>query len=364
MDCLNNIIGISQSTCPCLTEGLGSDDISDLNISASGVWGDQLDNFNIDIAGGADDCNRGSFWERAERALRNAITDYKTQYLAAIGATHKPRIDTLNVQLGDSSFTGTLFLNNLYAGIKIMPIQIKGAYIVIKKLGIVTTGGSTVVVKIFNNINGGTLVFESSPINATPNSLTWGVPDEPIELPMWSYNGNIRYYVLMELDGSVYPKATKKDCGCAGVQRPYLQWMDFQGVKGDDPTNVDGFSPTKETNGIVLDAQIKCKASELICSEEYPLDFQDEAGALGTAYAIRFRWAAILYNEVLSTTNIDRTQLMNRDEIQNLANYWQQEYLNWINYQITNLNLDQNNCYVCKTNLATSLHKNFIRVTR
>lgn len=363
MDCLDNIIGISESTCPCLTAGLGSDESSALNVSASGVWGDQLDNFNVAIVGSADDCNRGSFWERAERARRNAILDYKTQFLTAIGATYKPRIDTLNVQLGDSAFTGTLNYNTTYAGVKITPLQLKGAFIILKKLGVVVNANASVTVKVFNNLNGGTLVYESSPISAIANSLTWGVPEEPIELPMWSYQGYIRYWVVMELDGTFRPKATKKDCGCAGVQRPYLQWLDFYGVKGNDDTNVEGFSTTKETNGIVLDAQIKCKSSELICSDEYPLDFQDEAGALGTAYAIRFRWAAILYNEVLSTTNINRESMMNRDELQQLANYWQGEYMKWIEFQISNLNLEQNNCYVCKSNLATSIQKNHYRVT-
>jgi hypothetical protein len=363
MECLENIIGISQTTCPCLTEGLSSDEVSSLNTSNSGVWLDQLDNFNPAVVGSADDCNRGSFWERAERARRNAILDYKTQFLSAISGMYKPRIDTLNVQLGDSAFSGTLNLNTTYAGIKIMPVQIKGAYIIIKKLGIVVNNGAAVVVKIFSNINNGTLVYESTPINATPNTLTWGVPAEPIELPMWSYQGYIRYWVVMELDGTFQPKATKKDCGCGGVQRPYLQWLDFAGAKGSDETNLEGFSATNETNGIVLDAQIKCRASELICSEEYPLDFTDEAGALGTAYAIRFRTAAILYNEVLSTTNINRESMMNRDEMQALVTSWQNEFSEWIKYQIDNLDLDQNNCYVCKTNLANSLHKNFIRVT-
>lgn len=114
----------------------------------------------------------------------------------------------------------------------------------------------------------------------------------------------------------------------------------------------------------MVDAQIKCKASELICSNEYPLDFNDEAGALGTAYAIRFRTASILYYEVLSTTNISRESMINRDEHKQLADYWQSQYLQWIEYQISNLNLEQNNCFVCRDNLTFSIQKNFIPFTK
>lgn len=360
MDCLNNIIGLSQTECQCLE---GQPD--GYNESASGIFLDELDGFNIEHIRGADDCARGGYWDRMERAVTNAKTDFKSNLLACIGTTYKPRIDPLNVQLGAPNFTGSLNLNTNYAGVKLRSMQIKAGYMLINRIGILVNNSVPVTVVVYSNVNGGTLIYQSSPIAATANTLTWAAPATPIELPMFSYQTDIKYYVMLALDGTFQPKENKKDCGCGGVQRPYLKYMDFEGIKGNDITNIENtFNSTGNVcNGVVLDLSLKCKASEIICSSERPLDFEDDSDSQGMAFAIRFRAACILYEEVLSSTNLSRTTLVDREQMAANVARWTEDYKNWINYLCGNVNYEANGCYVCK-DLATTLHKGYIAATR
>lgn len=364
MDCLNGIIGLSETTCPCFID---DDEPSDYNESASGIYLDQLDGFNIELAAAADDCARDGIWARMERSLRNAIFDYKNNLLGCIGLNYKPKINTVNVQLSDSTFQGSANITQNYAGIKITPLQIKGGVIVIKKIGVLVNASVPVTVKIYSNVPSNdtqsTLIYTSTPINATADTLTWAALSTPLELPMYSYHKSIKYYVVFDLDGTYQPKNNKKDCGCNGKVQPYLQWMDFTGVVGNDIDNPDTtFTNTTYSNGIVLDIQLKCKTSEIICSDEYPLNFEDDSYALNMAYAIRFRAGAKLYEELLNTGVINRYTLLNREYVANKITEWNNEYMNWINYLCANANFDQNDCLICRTT-ATSLVKTSINVT-
>jgi hypothetical protein len=178
---------------------------------------------------------------------------------------------------------------------------------------------------------------------------------------MSSYSGTIYYYAVLETDGSFAVKDNKKDCGCGGVKRPYLQWLDFNGTKGNDVTDFTTFtSGTKELNGLVLDIEVKCKTAELICSDERPLDFENDAMSMNMAYAVRYKAAARLYSDLLSTTEINRYTLMNREEIVRWIDVWNAEYNKWIDYMCNTLNISNNDCLVCRD--KNGLIKNNIRV--
>lgn len=361
LSCLNNIIGVSETDCECLIDGLGSDELAEVQVSNSGIFLDQLDGFNLKLLQGSDDCARGGLWDRALNAIRQAQKDFINGLFQCVGQTFKPRIDPLAMILGDSAYTGShSYAAGTYAGIKIFPLQIKGGVIFIKRLGVIVNASVPVTIKIYSNEQGGTLVWQSSPANATANTLTWVVPEETIALPMWSYSRDIRYYLVYELDGTYQPKETKKDCGCGGVQRPYLRWMDFEGTKGTDPTSVDGFLHTASTNGLILDIDIKCKTSEVICNDERPIDFEYEPDAMGIAYAIRFRAAARLYTEHITSTNINRETMLDREAVSKAIEAWNAEYQKWVEYLCSNVEFNANGCWVCK-DTATTLHKSHIR---
>lgn len=364
MDCLDNIIGVTETDCDCLLQGAGSDELSAAQTSDSGVFLDGLEGFNLTyVKSGDDDCARGGLFERSLKAIENAKQDFKTNFLACVGSTYKPRIDPLTVQLAGTTFSGSLNLSENYAGLKLLPMQVKGAFISLRRVGIMVNTSVPVVIKVFSNENDSTLIYTSSPINATANTLTWATLAEPLELPMWSYNTNIRYWVVYALDGTYQPKNTSKDCGCAGAQRPYLRWMDYEGTKGNDDSNMASFQGTNGANGLSLDIDIRCKTQEIICGDENPLDFENDPDSMGIAFAIRFRAAARLYSEVLSSTNINRGTLLDREAAQKQVNEWNGLYTDWVNFLCGNVENGGNGCWVCR-DTATTLHKSTIRATR
>lgn len=360
-NCLDNIIGLSQTTCDCLDPKP-----TGYNVSASGIYLDQLEGFNIDLAAAADDCARDGIWARMERARRNAIFDYKNNLLGCIGTNYKPRIDPLGVQLGESTYQGSLNVTQAFAGLKIFPMQIKGGVMILKRIGVIVSATVPVTVRVYNNIpsngNNSTLIFQSPLINATANTITWASLSTPLELPMWNYQKQVRYYVVFVMDGTFQPKDNRKDCGCGGTAKPYAQWLDLEGTVGDDINNPDTFTATTSANGLSLDMLIKCRTADIICSDENPLDFADDGYAMNVAYAIRFRTGARLYEELLSTGKINRFTLLNREYIEAKKNEWNSEYMNWINYLCANTEMSRNECLICRTT-QTSLIRTHMGVT-
>lgn len=373
MECLDYIIGLSRTTCECLTDNLPADSDSspsDYNISRSGIYLDELEGFNIEVASGGEDCAEGGIWEIMARAVLNAKQDFIKSLLGCIGTKYQPRLKNFTWQLGQSTFTGTL--NNLvttHAGMRISPAQIKGGFIYIKKIGVIINQAAPVTVQVYSDKDGGTLIFENSstPINTTANMVTWATLSDPLELPMWDNNGNyIRYYVLMLLNGTFKPKANKRDCGCGGKKNPYEQFIEIAGVSGNyvsgvtDITNlnVDG----QTLDGITVEVDVKCKASELICSDEYPLDFDNDGDALNKATAIQLRAGARVYEYLLSSPNINRFTMLNREQQAKNIDRWNAQYQEALLGLCDNVDVDVNDCMICKTT-NTTLQKNLIKAT-
>lgn len=365
MQCLDNIIGISQSECTCNTDGRPDD----YNVSKSGVYLDRLEGFNFNFATGSDDCNNGELWERMQTAIEDAKISYRNDLLGCVARFYKPRFNTFTGQLGQSTFKSSLTLGTQYAGIRLAPQFVKGGFINVKKIGVIINQNAAVTVQIWRD-NGDSqeaeLVFNSSPpINATADLITWaeGTAGAPLaELPMWSESGTyLRYYVVMLLNGSFKPKNNKKDCGCGGNNtKPYLKWMDFHGVYGDDIYNPSTFKQSNDSvvNGIALQVEVKCKVSEIICSDQYPLDYENDGNALNMAYAIRFRAAVLLYSQLLSSDNINRFTMANREDILKWVQQWDTAYKAYIEDTCKNTNrLYENDCLVCRDAQNTVLKK-------
>lgn len=349
MTCLENIIGLSRTECECLTadQPSGSDEFN--NQSESGIYLDEIDGFNLNVAASAADCAKGSLWDIMRKAVDNSVEDFKTHLLGCINRKFKPRADNFSGQLGSSDFTSTLNISNSQCGIKITPNGYEGSYIYLNRIGVLINQSVNVTVKVYKVINYiATELGEfttGSPVTA--NTLTWmNLGDDYLTLPAHDNAGKPYYYVLLQLDGTFQPKNNKRDCGCGGVKRPYLSWMDFRGTKGD--SDFSAFRETSEINGLTLDVDIKCKQSELICTEERPLDFENDGSAREMAYAIRLKSAAKVYDAVLASGNINRYTLMNREKMEERVTEWNTEYAKWVEWFCGAINVKNNDCMICR----------------
>ena len=182
------------------------------------------------------------------------------------------------------------------------------------------------------------------------NTLSWISLATPLELPTFSNERTIHYWVVLSFTGGFAPKDNKKDCGCGGVKRDYLKWFDFVGSKGDDVSNMNSFVNTNDMNGIVLDIDAKCKSSELICNAYTPIDYVNDAASQYRAEAIRFKAGEKLYRSILSTDQVNRYSLLNREYIDAMVVQWGKNYMDIITFLTTLVDVKQNDCMVCRTN--------------
>lgn len=348
MTCLENIIGLSETTCPCFDDNKPED----ANESASGVFLDQLDGFNLSYLQSGDDCGKGGLWDRMTQAVRNAKVDMRKDLLGCIGASYKPVHPIFSGQIGEGDYKDILNLNTGYSGIKIYCSQLRGAFMYLKRIGIVVDTAVPVTVEVYSTRNGGTLINSyTTPSAVNANVLTWLSLSTVLELPMFSSYCRLDYYILLKLDGTYKPAENRRDCGCGGVERPYLTWVDVQGAKGTDVTNLLNGSLNltgKIFNGVVVDVEIKCKTAELICNSERPLDFENDSFSQYLAYAVRFKAAVKLYTDLLMTTEINRESMLNKDEITALRNEWAGNYQACIQYLCSIMPIENNDCLVCK----------------
>lgn len=352
LDCLENIIGLSETTCECLIDGT---EPTNYNTSESGLFLDRLDGFNINVASGADDCAQGGIWDRMNKAVADAKIEFRTALLGLINQKFQPREKAYTGQLGSPGYKLNLSISHLYAGVKIMPLQLRGGVITLKRIGILINNSQNVTVKVYSNENDATLINSyttSAPVTA--NTLTWLALSTPLELPMSSSERQISYWVVLEING-FQPKNNKKDCGCGGVKREWNKWISFQGALGNDVTDMSTFTSNDYMNGLVLDVDIKCESSLLICGEGKLLDFTNDSFSQYMAEAIRFKAGEKLYRQLLSTDQINRITMMNRDEILTVANSWGQNYIKVMDYLAQIIDTKENDCLKCRrvTNLIS-----------
>lgn len=346
MNCLDNIIGLSRTECECQNPPSG------YNESESGLFLDELEGFNLNVASGADDCNRGGLWDRMNKAVENAKTDFITNILGCIETQFKPRATIYSGQLAEAGFRGVINTSESYAGIKLIPNQWKGGMITLRRVGVLINQSVPVTIKIMRRVDSQTeeVATYVSPAPVVAGQLTWVALESGLELPMWSYSGKIEYFVLLQLTG-FKPYENKRDCGCGNVKRPYLSWLNFNGTRGSNIDNLNSFSDNGNVmNGMILDVLVKCKTSEIICSSEMPLDFQDSGMAREMAAAIRFKAASKLYFEIASSSEINRYTVMEKDKLEEMAVAWEANYQKWIQYFCENINVSTNDCLVCKDN--------------
>lgn len=347
LSCLDNIIGLSETTCECLIDG---SEPTDYNVSNSGLYLDRLDGFNINIAGGADNCSGGGIWDRMSKAVSDAKIEFRTALLGLVNQRFQPRAKAYVGQLGSAGYKSNLSLNNAFFGVKIMPLQLVGGVFVLKRIGILINTAQNVTVHVYSNENDSTLINSyTTTAPVTANTLTWLTLSSELELPMSSSERVINYWVVLEANG-FQPKNNKKDCGCGGVKREWNQWIAFQGALGNDVTDMATFTSNDYMNGLVLDVEIKCETSLLICGPDKLADFTNDSFSQYMAEAVRFKAGEKLYRQLLSTDQINRFTMMNREEIANTANQWGVNYMKVMEYLNEIIDTKENDCLVCRRN--------------
>lgn len=362
MECLNNVIGFTKKDCSCHT----TDRPTDYATSASGLYLDQFANISALLT--ASDCGSNMWAEMAENLELGKQTFLKDINLLLSKRYRLKRKQVEEVVLGTIKGKNPVDISGNYSITRMVCAPVKSGYMVLKKIGTIFENVGTKDIHIYNNVQGFIQTVSTSTLSNSHQQTSVDVT-----LPLFSkYVDVLEYYFIYEVDAANRPKDNELTCGCGGwtpffnMDAPYFweigtpnnsPWSDYVMIgtgKIDsivDALDVDGldgvtFSGTA-MQGLTFELGFKCLIDEVICSDA--LDFTANIFAKGIAFAILYATAMNVAQTVLTSTDLDRENLLNLDQWIEDKNEWQEKYNEHVNYIAENIDISANDCLSCQT---------------
>jgi len=348
MECLENVIKLSRTECECFD----ADKPVDVSEGKSDIYLDELEGLNLKLIESASDCESGSLWDMMSKSRENATKQFKTDLLTAISVNYTPKRPAFSGIIGSTQFTRTLALTTNQALLKVTPYPIVGGYMTIKQIGLLFNASASFNISVYSNEDE-TTPIAVYPVTSTANSLQYVTLTTPLKLPLWSkLIDGLEYYFVYDLTGAYLPKDNKSDCGCGGGSQKTLfkNWVNVKGSVGNSPALFSTFTDTTELNGLILDASFTCETSRIICSEDSPLDFENDAMAMNYAYAIRAKAGEMLIEMILASGEINRFTMLDREVLWGKRNRYRALYEEWIGWISNNLQVIESDCLMCRPN--------------
>lgn len=372
-DCINNIIGLSQSTCPCNEQ----DRPEGYNVSESGLFLDELEGLNLEMVKKAADCNRGGLWDLMQKAKDNAIKATFADIGASIAQSYSQRNSYVGL-IGTGSYTRIIPNDGAYQGIGLNAGMVKGTKAKLKAVGLLLNQSGEFEVNVCAN-------YKADPINETPiiinavaNQMTTVVLPEPIILELYredlegSMFANPLQYSILYQPGMAQPKDTQISCGCGNKDQEIGQYLNPRGVYGSDLSQLQmdstvKFSESVYSYGMILDVELYCDSYGIIC-ENYK---RSQDWAMVLAHTVRYKAGELLIEYIQSTGNIDRYTTMNREYLWGKRSHFRLEYGSRIfgeggidkgeklsgGWLSQNVNVAYSDCYKCSQRAGVSQGK-------
>lgn len=355
-NCLSHIIGLSKTTCECFD----TDKPTDAVTSESGLYLDEIEGLTLNLVDSAEDCETGGIWDIMTKARDNATIAFKTDLMASLLSKYKQRRNPFTGTVGNSKFKNSISLSGTYGGIRIYCANIISGLMTINRIGLVFEQAGTFDISIYNNVDSDPLITFT--VTSQANKLAWYDLPTPQKLEMSDDTSeNPQYYLIYEASG-LNPKDITGGCGCSSQIYKYYwntdkpmfksferdRWSEYimlTGIQGNDISDRENWTTSSYLNGIILDAEFVCKQSELICKQN--MDFESNPLALVMAYTIRFKAAAILIDSILSSSNLNRVTMMEREALYGKRSTYLKSYNERIDYLRDQINWKANDCLEC-----------------
>lgn len=352
MDCLEKVIPLSRTECECSEDNRPTD----YNEGLSDFYLDELEGFNLDIIKSIADCEKGNLWELMTKARENGIKSFVSDLLSCMQTNLQPARPNYEGILGQQVFNSTLSISESVAGQVVKGPRIVGGKLKIKKIGMILNTSTSVQVSVYNNDDYTTSPIAVYTINAVANTVSNATLATPLELPLWSNNvNNLEYYFVYTVSG-FQPKNNSHGCVPCGTgeKNPrWKNWVNVNGIRGNG-TDYSSFATYNELHGMILTAEIFCDANRFICSSEYPLNFRTDGYAMKMAETIRYRAGALLIDDILSSHEVNRYTMMDRESLYGKRNYFRKKAEEGVAWLCANTPYINNDCFVCKKpNLVT-----------
>lgn len=340
-NCFEQIIGLTQANCPCLT---GKPD--GYNVSKSGYFVDDLEyGIPLPSIGSSADCGEGSIWDLMSRARQEAIRDFVADLSIMITQSNQKPTGSYFGPLANykESHNSTLTKVKKWAGAKYTPIKYKGSSMRLTELCGFFSSPGPVQVQIFSSLD------LDNPINtyviqAVKNRKSCFALPTPLDLPLSNNGQKVEYYFVYDSTNNK-PRNLKWDCGCGSKPQLY-SYMKGGGFSIDDLSELAFVNGVNEyTNGLYPVVQIGCDTTGWLCRD---WDYMTEPFARVMANTVMYYSIMKLAGFILNSSRINFYTLLKREELFGKRASMRKKIEFNMNYLIDNIPPGASDCIDCR----------------
>ncbi|OED34295.1 hypothetical protein AB832_08020 [Flavobacteriaceae bacterium (ex Bugula neritina AB1)] len=372
MDCLTNIVGLSNTDCNCWDSSKPVD-FSTLNASSSGLYISEPNTIPVRIVGGAADCENGGIWDLlikardGENGKGGAVRDLVKDFVTAVQMVKQSQFSPFQ-HIGDNVYNMAKPVKGNLAGVYFEPYRIKGGKIKIGSIDLAFYSGVNAPLSVDINVYS-SLDFDTPLATTTANvsnNKEWVTAVFPsdviIDLGKIRDDFNEKIYILYEIPTGVNPVSNNSEINvcCGGDKYDRNRWLQIMcnvnGVQADNLTNIT--TPreiTPKMNGLYLNASFECDYYSWLCvlaqapGQVYGTG-TGERVALGMALAdgLRAKCVVNLIESLLISPRIDEySMIQDPKQLYAKRNQYLKIYRQAIDNLVYYMPSDVTDCLVC-----------------
>lgn len=318
MECLDHIIGVSRTECECIDANIDSEDRK----SKSGIYLDEVEGGLKMTALDKMDCQ--TFVEKSKRSIKRAKDMFIEQIIAAYSTSdYRRSYEDFNGRIGKVTHLKTLTNLKQYAGLSLQPGYIRGAKMIVKKIGLIISQQSDVQLQVYRSdgIDDDIELIETVVIPTLANIRSVKELDEPLILPFSDDRGlPLKYYLVYDTIEYGLPRDNQAACNCGRMGAILKTYLKSGGVSANGIQDLDTAKPTDYANGVYLDAEINCSNRDMVCN----LLKLDDSNTI--AHSIAYKAQELLIEDLMGSGNINKYTMLSKEYLWGKRNHFRKEF--------------------------------------
>lgn len=349
LSCLNNIIGITNSSCPCLVGSLTDNEKAAMSASTSGLYTDNLEGgIHLKSLSDIDMCK--NFYDIAMGAKASAIQRASNDIILMLNQKFGKNKDVYVGGIGTRTFTMPFGMTRRWGGLRLSAKELSDGVITVNKIELAFTAALNVDVHIIRAKVGAETGEVIQTVTIPTQALAFGnyVLPTPLKLPLRIGNYAYEYYFVFDksLYGGALPMNNQCSCNCGELERRLRSYVYVDGVGMDNIAQLQNKGIDSVGYGIVIDADIRCNNQGFICRE---FD-ENDAVSITIAHAVLYKTGEFIIEEVLKSPEVNRITMMAREYLWGKRNHFRAEYDARIKYLGSDgvIDINKTDCFICK----------------
>ncbi len=368
-DCLQNVIGLSDTSCDCWDSDKPID-FATLNESKSGLFISEPDTISVKLSNTSTDCEVGGVWDMLNKARSKGIKDVVNMFMELTQARLTQKKNGVNEFVGtdikNSSFTPKADFQGFY----LEPYYMKGGTWLIDKVQLALTGitvSTDIDVYVYSSLDLNTPLGSTTLTLTASNTFTEATFTTPISIDLGAIRDDLNERILFvyELPAGTKPVNNELEIGCSSCggghirykRNPYLHWTcQAVGFESDSIASLDSIRYTSSyARGLRVNCNFYCDWWSWLC--EVATDFQstsiigNDNVNLGTALAATIQAASVasMYKSIIERTTLSKYALLQDDtNYYQKAGHWAKKTAQYVAFLVENIPTDSSDCLKCK----------------